>query len=380
MKYDSYLFFPSVYWSFNWERQHELIYRFAGHLKDAQLQVFQPFGMVNHRPVEMFFRIYCKLRERKTSTDGSSNRTRDNINFVFANYIPVYGNSAVAEVNYLLLKKRLRGVRLKDSFVWATYVNDFTLKVFQQGKVKVLDLAARRQVQEDLPDHAKEVEIKAVRIADVVVVDNISTYNDYKGIAKSIHYIPQGVDPGRFLPEGLPSDLSALKEGNSSTVVGYCGALHRYMDYPVLHRAIQALPEFKFVFVGNILDERAVDLQKHPNVIFTGRKTFDELHLYYNLFDVGLIPYTIEPFTTGVFPTKFFEYLAGGTPVCTSALPDLVRYAGEHIRIYDSEASLIASIRDLAGKKKSASSQLKELAVQNSWTRRFNDILDVIGI
>jgi glycosyltransferase involved in cell wall biosynthesis len=38
---------------------------------------------------------------------------------------------------------------------------------------------------------------------------------------------------------------------------------------------------------------------------------------------VGLVPYLLNDYTSGVFPMKVYEYLAAGLPVVTTALPSL---------------------------------------------------------
>jgi glycosyltransferase involved in cell wall biosynthesis len=135
------------------------------------------------------------------------------------------------------------------------------------------------------------------------------------------------------------------------------------------------------MFVGNVLEPKANNLLKLPNVIFTGQKDHSLLGQYYSLFDIGLIPYTIEPYTSGVFPTKFFEYLICNVPVISSALPDLVNFGSlEFLRIYANQDEFIKSVNYYLDNEDAKSIELKKsnkmrtFAEQNSWDNRFNII------
>jgi glycosyltransferase involved in cell wall biosynthesis len=47
---------------------------------------------------------------------------------------------------------------------------------------------------------------------------------------------------------------------------------------------------------------------------------------YLKGFDVALLPAALNAYTRGMFPMKFFEYLAAGCPVVSTALPALRRF------------------------------------------------------
>ena len=50
-------------------------------------------------------------------------------------------------------------------------------------------------------------------------------------------------------------------------------------------------------------------LAKYPNVVFLGRKAYEELPGYCKAFSVGLIPFAINELTLNVNPIKLREYL-----------------------------------------------------------------------
>jgi teichuronic acid biosynthesis glycosyltransferase TuaH len=62
---------------------------------------------------------------------------------------------------------------------------------------------------------------------------------------------------------------------------------------------------------------------------YLGVLTLDRLAEVVGESTVGLIPYARNSYTTGVSPLKCYEYLAGGIPVVSTPIPDVVRAAGD---------------------------------------------------
>ena len=62
------------------------------------------------------------------------------------------------------------------------------------------------------------------------------------------------------------------------------------------------------------------------NVYFFGKIDYSLLPNFLKDIDVCIIPYKVDGHTKGVFPIKFFEFLATGKPVVISNLPSLEEY------------------------------------------------------
>ena len=295
--------------------------------------------------------------------------------FIKSFYIPYHFNKITDLINQKIVLKSLRLDGSKKQIIWATYINGFTFNIFKRAHYKILDFATRRQVSQDLSTEVKRIEIEAVKIADIVFVDNYNTYLDYYPYNKNTFYVPQGVNIDDFDSNEIAPELRHLKT-EYKTIVGYCGNLHKYVDYNLLHKIIPLMSDHVFVFVGNIMDNRANALSEFDNVIFTGFKRHSELHKYYRLFDVGLIPYTVEPFTTGVYPTKFLEYVANHVPVVSSRLPDLEQYDLAFLQIYTDESSFQTNITKLSCID--ANDEMDFFVLQNTWEQRFLFMTDKI--
>ncbi|MCF3940193.1 glycosyltransferase [Gordonia tangerina] len=117
------------------------------------------------------------------------------------------------------------------------------------------------------------------------------------------------------------------------------------------------------------------ELLAHVNVEYLGNLDEASLATELGRSKVGLIPYSINPYTRGVFPMKVYEYLAAGLSVVTTPLPSLIggdlqkldlkvaSTHGEFIRY------VISEIRDFSNRK------VEDLDLSgNSWESRITEI------
>ena len=374
--FKDYLFFPHIYWNHNWERQHEIIFRFS-EVIDSKIKIMQPFGLIRHNLLGLLIKAYEKSIERSAQKNSIDNPVNDNMEFIYLNYVPILYNKIADHFNYSLLKAKLRIGKGSQYFLWTTYLNSFTYMFFEKASFKILDLPGRRSVSTSLSTYALDLEKRAVQSADIVFVDNQAILDDYKHLNENIYYMPQGVSLDRFNTDLVADELLQLK-GEGKKILGYCGSLHPYVDYGLLESVIPHLWDWVFIFVGNIEDKRANDLHKFSNVKFMGRKKKDELVYYYNGFDIGLIPYTIEPHTTGIFPTKLFEYAACGLPIVSSALPELTTYENEFLKIYRSKEQFLSFVKELYTRKSYLKAEIVQFSKENTWKDRLDFMLEKI--
>jgi glycosyltransferase involved in cell wall biosynthesis len=356
--------FPSVPWDFNWERQHELIFRLA-EITPGKVIIHSPYGLINHSPRTIGQRF---LDRNKKPNAIFKNPRHEKMAFVSPLFLPIHYLKATDALNAKLVA-RASGVPLSESLIYAPYANGFILKLFPKAACAILDLAQRRQYIPELSQKAKETERLAVATADLVFTDNIATKGDYMAVRKDIHYLPQGVNPERFhqvtAPDALVDWAAQFKQ-----VAGYAGS-DLAIDYNLLFQLIANNPTTGFLLVGRFDRPEAKELQRYPNVRQTGRIHYKELARYYAAMDVGLIPYQLTPRIEGVFPTKFFEYLASGLPVLTVPLPDLVSFASRSVVMLDGPDLPISSWPLKSNFKSTDADSPIQLALQHTWESRF---------
>ncbi len=320
--FSSFTLFPGQHWSHTWERQHELVTRFAKLLRGKVISVCSPLGLINYNPFSLEF--FQKIKKYNKSQVGiiNQNPILDNMNMCNLRHIPFH-SSMIGKINYSLMK---HGMGMTDNnFFWSTYMNPTIYEFFKRSSFKVYDIAERRATNPLLNENVKAWERKAVREADLVIVDNHITMKDYQYLNPRIQYIPQGVNLDTF----FLSESSTERE-----YIGYIGNLHFAIDYDYLKKLIQLNKKEKFLIIGGILEEAAKSIIQMPNVTYIPQIPKVELNSYLAKIKLGLIPYIINDHTVGIYPTKLFEYLAAGVPVLSTPLPEVVQYAdNDYMRI-----------------------------------------------
>lgn len=314
--FHSYTFFPGQHWSHTWERQHEIVTRFAKELNSQSIFVCSPLGLINHNPFSLSF-IQRILHYNKSQLNlDCLNPIENNMKMVNAFHFPFH-NRLFGAINYSLMKDSMK--MSNNNFFWSTYMNPTLYEFFKRSKFKVYDIAERRSTNPQLSTAAKEWERKAVAEADLVIIDNHVTIEDYKSLNDNIHYIPQGVNVEEF----------HYIRNNDRKYIGYIGNLHFAIDYDYFSSLIQMNPNEKFLIIGGIIEKKGQELLSFPNVTYIAQIPKSDLCNYLSKMKLGLIPYIINDHTKGVYPTKLFEYLSSGVPVLSTALPEVVQYKND---------------------------------------------------
>jgi UDP-galactopyranose mutase len=103
-------------------------------------------------------------------------------------------------------------------------------------------------------------------------------------------------------------------------------------------------PDWSFVMVGPVVKISEDDLPKRPNIHYLGGKKYEQLPAYLSGWDVALMPFAMNESTQFISPTKTPEYLAGGKPVVSTPIKDVVRHYGklEGVRIAATAAEFVA--------------------------------------
>jgi glycosyltransferase involved in cell wall biosynthesis len=135
--------------------------------------------------------------------------------------------------------------------------------------------------------------------------------------------------------------------------LAYVGVLSDFkVDFDLVYYAALRRPDWHFIFIG---DEREgqrsgalARLRTRPNVHTLGWRPYPELPNYLRGIDVALLPQQVNDYTRAMFPMKYFEYLAAGRPVVTTALPALVAFTDLHLQAKDPEAFVEAVASALA--------------------------------
>jgi len=120
---------------------------------------------------------------------------------------------------------------------------------------------------------------------------------------------------------------------------------------------------------GGSADSEVRDLER-AGATYHGMLSLDALADLYWTADVGLIPYALNPYTSGVSPLKTYEYLAAGLTVVSTALPSM-NPVQNAVLVSDSRASFLTDLSVALGDDNSDGHESRiALANAHSWSQR----------
>jgi UDP-galactopyranose mutase len=174
-----------------------------------------------------------------------------------------------------------------------------------------------------------ENEAELLMRADVVFTGGSSLYEAKKDRHDSVHCFPSSVDRAHFFKARAELFDPADQEDLPRPRLGFYGVIDERFDIELLDRVAEMRPNWSFVMVGPVVKISEEDLPKRPNIHYLGSKTYEQLPFYLSGWDVALMPFAMNESTQFISPTKTPEYLAGGKPVVSTPIKDVVRHYGQ---------------------------------------------------
>ena len=179
------------------------------------------------------------------------------------------------------------------------------------------------------PEGLLELEQELIDKADLVFTGGSSLYEAKKDRHDSVHLFPSSVDRAHFGKARTAIEDPADQADLPHPRLGFFGVIDERFDIDLLDRIAEMRPDWSFVMVGPVAKIAPEDLPQRPNIHYRGAKTYNQLPSYLAGWDVALMPFAMNDSTQFISPTKTPEYLAGGKPVVSTPVKDVVRHYGQ---------------------------------------------------
>lgn len=232
------------------------------------------------------------------------------------------------------------------------------------------------------PAFRSQFERTATR-ADTVFTPSALLHKKLAKLNPNTHWIGHGCGQQHLDFRDLNEAIPEIDNIPNPRVV-YAGTLANWVDYDLLCRVAELLPDYSIILVGYIhgLAPRGMvdKLLSHPNVYHVGYQSFSRLPFYYHRSDVGIVPYQAHNehirYST---PTKFLDYLAAGLPYVATRFPAAEDMAAFGVIADTPEGFAVAIRQAIADDDETKRAARRDYAAEHSWPRQVGRMCAAIG-
>lgn len=207
--------------------------------------------------------------------------------------------------------------------------------------------------------------------ADIVFTGGATLYEAKKHRHPNVHAFDSSIDNEHFKIARYHLEEYADQIHIPHPRLGFYGVIDERFDTALIAQAAALKPEWQFILIGPVVKIDESTLPRTSNIHYLGSKTYKELPGYLSGWDIALIPFSINESTRYISPTKTPEYLAGGKPVISTPITDVVNPYGKkglvHIAANAAELVEKATTELNTKERKNWLAMVDEHLATNSW-------------
>lgn len=239
------------------------------------------------------------------------------------------------------------------------------------------------------PRQLRQRESALCKQAHLVLTGGPSLYEAKRHLHANIHCLPSAVDAAHFTPASLCPESNHAREAQALQVhlprprLGYYGVIDERLDMGLVAALADARPDWCFVMAGPVVKIDPATLPQRDNLHWLGMQPYDRLPYLLADWDVALMPFALNESTRFISPTKTLEYMAGGKPVVSTPIRDVIDLYGDAVIVADGAEAFIAGCETLLGEDVGARSRratsMAAAVRRHSWDNgvvRVNALLD----
>ena len=292
-------------------------------------------------------------------------------------YLGVHGMS---EVESREITKAIERFLTQNSF------GSVAVVVQQPGWLSIAERLGNNQIIFDCMDHHAgftNIEASVIQdettlchLADAIVVSSNELFSKIQ-----IHNSQQKL----LIRNGVETKDFAqvpISKNDSTTVIGYYGALADWFDIDLIEHIAKTMPTANVEIVGRVHHQAVQQrLKSYANVKFFGEVQYKDLPQTIRNWDVGVIPFLVNDLTLATNPVKMYEYAASGLPVVSTDLPEVADAATniEGIYIAQTPELFVEGIQAAAKLSVEKRQELRNWSKGHSWKLRIDDFLPLLA-
>lgn len=354
--------FSHLRWNFVYQRPQHLLSRFA-----------------------MMTRVFY-IEEPVYDSEYHFNEIRRDIDTKVFVVIPHLGmnlsTEQAIESQRILVDGLIRVMKITDYITWYYSPMFYPFSDHLKPLAKVFDCMDELSAFKFAPTDLLANEARLMEDATIVFTGGRSLYEAKKHRHSNIHSFPSSIDKAHFrmARSGTIEPKDSANIGHPK--IGYYGVIDERLDLTLIDEIAAKKPEWNFIYIGPVVKIDPETLPKRENIFYLGSKTYADLPQYLATWDIAMMPFALDESTRFISPTKTPEYLAGGKPVISTAIDDVIATYGSenlvHI-IHNSDEFIEAAALELQQHDKSEwLEKVDECLASISWNDTWSDMKTLI--
>jgi UDP-galactopyranose mutase len=352
--------FSHLRWSFVYQRPQHLMSRLAGKGRVIFIE----------EPVHCDGAAWLEVREVMPSLQ------------VYIPHTPIHApgfHDDQLGVLQALLEQRLAAERLRVDVAWLYTPMALPLVDIVKPACVVYDCMDELSAFKDAPRQLRQRESALLKRADVVLTGGPSIYEAKRGLHPHVTCLPSSVDAAHFDAANLRADdpectaAKRLQDALPGPRLGYFGVIDERMDVDLVAALADAHPEWSVIMAGPVVKISEAALPRRANLHWLGMQAYTRLPYLLAGWDVALMPFALNESTRFISPTKTLEYMAGGKPVVSTPIADVVSLYGRTVAIAEGAAAFVQACEAVLALSPAAAAELRrtmaDSVARSSWDR-----------
>lgn len=285
-----------------------------------------------------------------------------------------------------LLDEYIFSESIKDYVLWyyTPMALPFSRHLFRTARGAVYDCMDELSMFKNAPKSLLELEAELFSKVNVSFTGGHALYEHKMRNHSNIFPFPSSIDVSHFNQARSaitdPDDQKSIK----GKKVGFFGVVDERMDLELLNAVATKRPEVQFIILGPVVKICSSTLPNLPNIHYLGSKSYTELPKYIASWDVAMMPFARNDSTKFISPTKTPEFLAGGKPVVSTSIKDVVRpYEKEKlVKIADTADGFVKAIDELLAMdtktRKEWLQKVDKFLSTRSWDKTWQEMLTLV--
>ncbi|WP_017259307.1 glycosyltransferase [Pedobacter arcticus] len=219
--------------------------------------------------------------------------------------------------------------------------------------------------------------------SDLVICTSKKLYDINSERHSNTRFVPNAADfehsqKATLAQTPILPGLSKIKK----PIIGFLGNIEGRTDFELITAVAEKNPDKSFVFVGPIAAVYAAKLISNKNNIhLIGAVQYAQMPEVLKGFDIAIIPFRKDEFSSTIFPLKLFEYLGSGKPVISTNfntdLNDQTKDTVPFCATADEFSDAINDALDNDNEEKKAKRLI--VAQNNTWEKRGDEFSNLLA-